>query len=28
LYAVHELLSQKYFKPNARILLIHSGGLH
>ncbi|MEQ1734754.1 MAG: pyridoxal-phosphate dependent enzyme [Bacteroidia bacterium] len=28
LYAVHELLSQNYFKPNARILLIHSGGVH
>ncbi|MBC7411027.1 MAG: 1-aminocyclopropane-1-carboxylate deaminase/D-cysteine desulfhydrase [Bacteroidia bacterium] len=28
LYAVHQLLHQNYFKPNSRILLIQSGGVH
>ncbi len=28
LYAVHQLLAQNYFKPNSRILLLHSGGIH
>ena len=26
-YAVEKLLQQKYFKPNSKVLLIHSGGL-